>query len=695
MEPIAPRSDNRSGMGTMDEGGTPGEGDDADLPALGSLVGRYVVDAPLGRGAMGIVVRAYDPELDRTVALKLLRVAPAGDAQAARARMLREAQAMARVSHPNIVRVHDVGTIGERVFVAMDLIEGVTLRQWKSEPRRLAEILAVFTAAGQGLAAAHDVGLVHRDFKPDNVLIDARDGVFVTDFGLVRIGAPTRRVAPRPVVAIDGAQDEVTGVGTIVGTPAYMAPEQLEGGEVDERSDQFSFCVALYEAAYGARPFQGGSIDRLVSAVMRGELTPPPAAARVPSWLRALLLRGLAKHPGDRFDSMHALLHELRMRPRRRRIAAWALGTTAAASLALALGSWSRERPCQRLPEVAEIGDRDRIAAALGAASPAYARAAEDALAGVDAWLQRWTSTREQLCRATFVKGERSHAGFELATTCLDDRRADLDALLAVIGDGGAATASSAALALARLPEPSGCASVPAHPQPRSDRRAELSAVRSATLLRAAILPPPTAARTDDPELQLATLIHRATLSDERERWARAALALGESVALDDAVAQAWRALVAALADPRRTAELERAVRLAHAAVARAGDDPRAHAEIDRVHADALLAADRVGEALALHRRAATTVEHALGAAHVDVATALLALGRSLAAHDEPQQALAVELRALAIVEDRLGPDHPIVGTVCLRLATTLDRMGDAAAIEHRRRGLALLGGAR
>src|SRR5262249_47298015 len=268
--------------------------------AAGETVGRYVVRDCIGSGSMGIVYTARDPDLGRRVALKVLRSDPtATESRGARRRLLQEARAMAQRSHPNAVAISDVGVHGDEVFLAMELIDGGTLRDWLRRARRSwRDIVGAFRRAGDGLAAAHAVGLVHRDFKPDNVLVGNDGRVCVTDFGLARpsSGQP---VAQAPGLA-DHAMDVMTQTGAGIGTPAYMAPEQIEGGVADARSDLFSFCVALYEALYGERPFAAASIPELAAVIARQELRPPPPETRVPSWLRRIVVRGLRAAPAER-----------------------------------------------------------------------------------------------------------------------------------------------------------------------------------------------------------------------------------------------------------------------------------------------------------------------------------------------------------------------------------------------------------
>jgi eukaryotic-like serine/threonine-protein kinase len=294
----------------------------------GDALGRYVISGVLGSGGMGVVYAAEDPRLGRRVALKLLHPALAEAAEEQQRRLLREAQAMARLSHPNVLPVFDLGMEGGQVFLAMELIEGPTLAEWlRQRERTWQEILGLFVEAGRGLAAAHQAGLVHRDFKPANVLVGTDGRPRVTDFGLVRVGASSEegpaQADPR------AAESPLTQTGTVAGTPAYMSPEQLAGRRVDARGDQFSFCVALYEALQGVRPFAADA-----PAEHRWTLRRPERSPRLPGYVRAVLARGLALEPEERFPSMDALLEALTMRPPRSRRRWMALGL--AGSLALA-----------------------------------------------------------------------------------------------------------------------------------------------------------------------------------------------------------------------------------------------------------------------------------------------------------------------------------------------------------------------
>ena len=309
--------------------------------ALGSSLGRYQLERELGEGGMGVVHAAFDPDLERRIALKVLRIAAPGIE--AKDRLLREARAMARLSHPNVVTVHEVGTANGRDYVAMELIQGETLADWlRSEQRRSVEIVAAFIAAGRGLAAAHAAGIVHRDFKPHNVL-RSRDGrIVVTDFGLAREAKAAlpahphpRALAGRITAFSSGTPSSLTGItatGSLLGTPAYMAPEQWSGGLVTPATDQFAYCVALWEALAGERPYRGPTLDELRAQAALGPAA--LAVTKIPRRLRAILRRGLDPDPAERWPDMDALLAQIVRVERRPGIAlAIGLGALVAASV--------------------------------------------------------------------------------------------------------------------------------------------------------------------------------------------------------------------------------------------------------------------------------------------------------------------------------------------------------------------------
>ncbi len=279
------------------------------------IIGRYELTSRIGGGAMGLVYRALDRELGRAVAIKLLR--PELGRISGQGQLAAEARALAKLNHPNVVAVYDVGEWNDQRFIAMELVTGGTLRQWQDrEERTLEELLDVYVAAGAGLQAAHARGLIHRDFKPENVLVGEDERPRVLDFGLARVTAlPEELTGPAMIPAGSTATATVLSAeGALIGTPAYMAPEQHLGERTDARSDQFSFCVALYEAVHGARPFAGDDLRTLSLSIVRGELSTGVGTNTVPDWLDQVLERGLHVSPERRFPSMRELLAALRAR---------------------------------------------------------------------------------------------------------------------------------------------------------------------------------------------------------------------------------------------------------------------------------------------------------------------------------------------------------------------------------------------
>jgi len=454
---------------------------DAELARLhgrrGELLGRYVLLDPIGRGGMGVVYAAYDPELDRRIALKLLR----GDEdERGRARLLREAQAMAKLVHPNVITVHDVGTFAGGVFVAMELVDGMDLRRWLATgPHGWREVLAVLEPAGRGLVAAHRAGLVHRDFKPANVLLGKRGEVKVVDFGLARqlgTGLDTgellsleRRLALESPSGV-GIDEELTATGTLLGTPAYMAPEQHKRRELDARSDQYSYCVALYEALFGQRPFEGGSRMALALATNRGEVLPPPRGHAVPPHVVRAVLRGLEPQPGDRFPSMLELLEALGHDPARRRRR---LATGAATVLLLGVGIYGYVRTptieprCEPEPgALAGAWDderREALAQAFASSELPYAiDTARFTAERLDAWAERWGQARSSACEATHVARTQPESVLALREACLQRQRKDLAAVAGLLVEGRADAIERADRLVASLPAPEACGDVEA-----------------------------------------------------------------------------------------------------------------------------------------------------------------------------------------------------------------------------------------
>jgi eukaryotic-like serine/threonine-protein kinase len=315
----------------------------ADLAPGTVIANRFRIEKMIGAGGMGTVYQAHDQTLARDVAIKLHHAA--GGA----VRLRREAVAMARLAHPNVVSVYEAGEHDGHPFVVMEYITGTTLRAWLVEkPRTVAEIIDIMLDAGRGLAAAHDAGLLHRDIKPENVLIGADGRARVGDFGLAR------DVDSKEDPPLEGAArilSPMTQTGAMLGTPAYMAPEQLTGETIDARADQFAFCVTMWEALWKQRPYQGANFDELVKALETGKRRPPPSTPKVPAKIRAALERGLATDRNDRFSSMHTLLAALKLPIRRYALAGGALAAAIAAG-----GVWFAMRPAAT-PSCDRAGD--------------------------------------------------------------------------------------------------------------------------------------------------------------------------------------------------------------------------------------------------------------------------------------------------------------------------------------------------
>ncbi|HKV12684.1 MAG TPA: serine/threonine-protein kinase, partial [Thermoanaerobaculia bacterium] len=441
MMPSGPTTDPPSETETVFLGPVPAPAPSGGLLPRGTAIGRYVILDRIGGGGMGVVYTGYDPELDRKVALKLLRPDRAAG-EAARLRLLREAQAIARLSHPNVVAVHDAGTFGNQVFLAMEYVEGTTLRRWLDEERRpWGEVVERFLLAGRGLAAAHAAGLVHRDFKPDNVLLGTDGRVRVADFGLARAVGEAGPEEPASAESGGILSSPITQLGMAVGTPAYMAPEQLRGERADARSDQFSFCVALWEALYGERPFPGETTGEVVKAVERGAVRDVPAGSRVPDRLRQALRRGLAADPAARYPALEELLDLLAKNPeaaRRRWLAAAAavlavggvfagLGYLQAQRAQLCSGGEAKLAPVWNA-ERKEAGRQAFLASGLPFAAESWSRA-EKAL---DVYLEGWAAMHRDACEATRMRGEQSEDLLDRRMFCLDQRLGEARALTEV-----------------------------------------------------------------------------------------------------------------------------------------------------------------------------------------------------------------------------------------------------------------------
>ena len=428
-------------------------------------VGRFTVIDRLGEGGMGVVYAAYDELLDRKVALKLLHAA--GLAGAGDDRLLREAQAMARLSHPNIVSVFEVGSFGAQMFIAMEFVRGQSLDAWlRADTRDWHTILPLLLAAGRGLEAAHRAGIIHRDYKPQNTLVGADGSVKVADFGLARANTETAAPVHETTTGRRLLQSPLTQHGAVVGTPAYMAPEQHAGQPCDARSDQFSYCVTAYQALYSALPFPTTSLEALLAAVATGRVAAAPPGTSVPAWLRRVILRGLAADPALRWPSMAALLDALARDPavaRRRRLRLGLFGA-GLGLLGLSGGWFASSFAAAACPDSAAelrgVWDDDRRRQLAGAMQATGLPFAAATWAHLEPYLERyadtWISMHGETCEA-HRDGRQSDTQYDLRMRCLDQRKLSLAALTDVLADADADTLERAALADSVLPPVEPC----------------------------------------------------------------------------------------------------------------------------------------------------------------------------------------------------------------------------------------------
>jgi serine/threonine protein kinase/tetratricopeptide (TPR) repeat protein len=724
----------------------------------GTSIGRYVVVEKLGQGGMGVVYAAYDPQLDRKVAFKLLhsRKTPRGTAarQEKQDRLLREAQALARIAHANVIAVHDVGTFGEHIFVAMEYLEGEDLESWATEDRSWEEVLAAYIKAGRGLEAAHKAGLVHRDFKPENAFFCTDGRVKVLDFGLAHVSDPealsthddhgahmaeseaetlalaasgdTSLAGPRGVN--DGSSSSLsirmTKPGAILGTPAFMAPEQWEGAETDARSDQFSFCAALYEGVYGERPFAGASIPSIAFNIRRGEIREAPAGTKVPTWLRRVLLRGLSVKPDARWPTMGALLAELerdRAAPRRRLLAG-------AAVLGLLAGVWAynahqdeqRRAACRQgqssLSEHWNPEKREQIRAAMHSTKLGYVG---DTLGLVESRLgsyaNDWEEQRLQACEATRLRGEQSEKVLDLRMACLERRRLEFATLVEVFVAADAKVVEKASAAVESLSPLEPCADVeallsgiPAPTDEQVSREAEAirqaisrsRTLRTAGRFKDADAPAREAVSraeaVDYPPVLAEALLNRGKLHHDTGAYEKSqadlesALWTGTAHKHDQVVLRAANSLLSlvgfTLSKPE---EAQVWARHAEAMLQRVGGNPTQEAELANGRGNLYLAQQRFEEAKAAYLEV-LRIREAHGGTHLgSLAGTYGNLGTASIELGEQKVATEYFVEALELFKKAYGPKHPSTAKGYNNLGIALERAGDfTGAIEHQSKAL-------
>ncbi|MEM7159512.1 MAG: protein kinase [Myxococcota bacterium] len=673
----------------------------------GERVDRYYILELIGSGGMGVVYAAYDPDLDRKVALKALHdrhSSKEDDEERAQRRLLREAQAMARLSHPNVITVHQVREIEGRVFISMEFVEGGTLTQWlaRAKPDQ-AKILEMFQAIGRGLGAAHEAGLIHSDIKPDNVLIGADERPRVTDFGLARPSGQdtgrSSRPADSPFVIESGLLDAtVSRTKGLRGTPAYMAPEQILCEQTSAASDQFSFCVALFEALWGVRPFGGTTFAELSTNILDGNFTEVTSDASVPRWLRNVVMRGLSFEPKDRWPSMAALVEGLAYGPRRKRRGLIALGVVGAASIVAGSVASSvlsaPSDPCEggeiAMEELWSTEARAEVHHALSRGQTQYAEdTATLAVRRIDEYAQQWSRSHRDACVA-YHRGDQSGHALDLRGACLDERRQELDALIGVLVLAEPEVRRHAVQAIDELRPLAPCedlkalrAQVPPPSDPavrarvqrvesdlaraqahgRSGRYdAGLALVKEATHAAIATDYAPLIARAlqDRAGLHMRMGEYEAAVVDLEEAWRRA-LGAGDDALAASSVVQLVDLLGYVL---RRYDEAQTRAEDARAMIERIWrqDPARAEAldgELDYARGQIELRHHNYDRALALYGRALTLAERHAGPEGLRVARVLNSMASARLAKFDWDAALETYQRALEIRTRHLGEAHP------------------------------------
>ncbi len=687
-----------------------------DELAPGTRLGNFVVLARIGAGGMGTVFLAFDAELDRRVAIKLLHRSSddAGGPEVARERLLAEAQAMARLQHPNVVTVLQTGVWEDRVFLAMEYVEGNSLRGWLAEPGRTdKERLAALVDSGRGLAAAHAAGLVHRDFKPDNVLVGKDGRARVTDFGLAARETEARDHTPVDEVPElrnwdeDSSSAGATEQGSLVGTPSYMAPEQLTGHPADTRSDQFAFAVTAWEAFAGTRPFDLDGLRQLAITQLSAERGEPPGSRRktgpgaaplaqpsgMPTWVYRALLKSLSVDPDRRFPSMDALLAQLANDPRVRRRQR-ALVSVAGLVAAIGIGSLvlqqqeARAARCsggtERMSEV--IGKRQRgeverafLATSAPDAQERFARTAAE----LDAYAKGWADMHHEACAATRVREVQSEEVMGLRIACLDRRRNELRELVALLRGADEKLVDRGPQAVRSLPSVQVCADVeslsapvplPVEPERRKGIRKAEDGLARLEALRAAGRPRDGAAAAREVWREVAPLDYAPVAAEallyrgifefatgkakEGEQTLTEAVVTADRGRTDGPRARSALWLTRILTDQGRLDEAELWLKLGSAATERAGSANRLASFMHERQAELHRVQGRYAESLESWERAAQAYEVEHGSDAIERAPSLSGAANILNLLGRNQEAIPLLEQSLQLIERERGTDH-------------------------------------
>ncbi|MEM9454598.1 MAG: tetratricopeptide repeat protein [Myxococcota bacterium] len=691
------------------------------VPAKRQQLGRYVVLGTLGRGGMGTVLVAFDRTLDRRVAVKVLHQRLA---ERHTRRLLREAQAMAQLSHPHVVQVYEAGEIDGQAFIAMELVQGQTLREWMDQKPRPGwrACVEVFLQVGMGLAAAHTRGLVHRDFKPGNAILDQEGRARVLDFGLARLverGARTQDT-PLEIGADDATLDAVlTRTGTMLGTPAYMPLEQMSGGEADARSDQFSFCASLYEAVYGERPYEGSTVSGLRTAMQQRRLRSPPRGIKVPANLRKALERGLSPDPEERWPSMETLLGELRRQvtpPARRWLFLLVAGGLTAAGVGLvqyAEVGFRCEGAEQQLRKIWDESRKRKVRAAILATDLSYAPETwERVEQRLDAYARDWVAKHTEVCRATRVTEEQSHEVMDVRMGCLSSRRIDLGAVVDVLTWAEPSRVEKAVPLVADLPALSRCDDVEALlarlPPPEDveiellveverERLAQVRALMGAgdyegseAMARDVI---EEAEKLSYGPLYVEALVQRGRASHRTGKYAKAREDLRQAFLLalkyehDEVQEDATYELANLTGNSEgNTEEGERWGQIALSLAEREGARDKQRAATLGVLGQLRRIEGKPGEALEYFERALAIEQERVGPRHPDLAAVMNEIGIVLLQQRRFEGALAYYQQAYGILVEALGSHHPSCASSLNNIAKVLELQGkpDEALIRYR-----------
>lgn len=744
----------------------------------GEMLGRYVVLDYLGGGGMGVVYTAYDPNLDRKVAVKLLRAEVMSHrAFEARKRLVQEARALARLAHPNVVAVHDIGAVRNQIFLAMEHVEGRDLRIWlREEKTTWQRVLEVFVQAGEGLAAAHRAGLLHRDFKPANVILGEDGRARVLDFGLAAqarraplesdpsmaspsqaspggdqddetpadtsaAGTPATGDSPGSDDGIDpssgslssggdptltqevretadsggtpsskdaspGASErpsdppsdlpgtgaplgQLTEPGSRVGTPAYMSPEQLRGQRIDARSDQFGFCVALYEALFRRSPFENRYARPLIGDRAEKILS-PPKDSEVPTAIANVVMRGLAFDPDDRFPDMEALLEALKPEVKKRSARLYVLFAVALVMVTVGLFQLRGTPPCLDMGQhwVGVWDDARRAEVRRRFAESTFPWAAELRIAierQLDAYTANWTTMRTESCEATRVRGDQSENLLDLRSRCLDQRLFEVEAVVDLLAQADEEIVRNAGSALSGLRTLDRCAdtetllAIVPPPDPAIRDRAE--AVRKAIAEAEALYNLRQVERAYDStrtlkqsieglsyapvEAEALQIIGLAAELSERATEAREAMidaARTADAGHHDEIR--LRALLGLVSLDQKSPDVAQTWLAMAKGVAERLDSPYFDSLWLQRRSELLKSEGNFPAALGAARQAVTQLRNPAGPDHRNIAFLLTTLADMLYRLHESEEALAVITEALPLQQERLGPTHPDVAFV-------------------------------